>query len=129
MIIDDDDISNFIYRKVIENTHISRQIWDFQQARVALDYLSANLQDPSKLPDLVFLDINMPVLNGWDFLDEYAKNIWPNLPKPVVLCVLSSSVYKEDIEKASNYEQVSEYISKPLTSEHLKDISGKYFKK
>ncbi len=129
MIIDDDDISNFIYRKVIENTHISQQIWDFQQARVALDYLSANLQDPSKLPDLVFLDINMPVLNGWDFLDEYAKNIWPNLPKPVVLCVLSSSVYKEDIEKASNYEQVSEYISKPLTSEHLKDISGKYFKK
>ena len=64
MIVDDDEISNFIYRKVIDGTGISKTINDFQQARVALDYLVSNLKHKSALPDLIFLDINFRFYSG-----------------------------------------------------------------
>lgn len=127
MIVDDDEISNFIYRKVIDGTGFSKSISDFQQARMALDYLAENIKDESALPDLIFLDINMPIINGWEFLDEYNRSIQPHLSKNIVICMLSSSVYKEDIEKAKGYSHVNEYISKPLTRENLKEIAQKYF--
>ncbi|MEM6358661.1 MAG: response regulator [Bacteroidota bacterium] len=127
MIVDDDEISNFIYRKVIDGTGISKTINDFQQARVALDYLVSNLKHKSALPDLIFLDINMPVINGWGFLDEYRSNIQPHLPKKIVICMLSSSVYKEDIERAKGYSYVNEYISKPLTRDSLQKVVKKFF--
>ncbi len=127
MIIDDDEISNFIYHKVILNNGLSKRIIDFQQARNALDYLSQNVENEDELPDLIFLDINMPVINGCDFLDEFEEKIIPKLKKEIVICMLSSSVYKEDIEKAKAYKYVNEYISKPLTSEHINTIVKNHF--
>lgn len=127
MIVDDDDISNFIYRKVIESEDISEKVVDFQRARTALDFLMSNLDNVHELPDLVFLDINMPVIDGWGFLKEYKEKIYPKLPKNLVICMLSSSVYKEDIDRAKSYEIVNEYISKPLTGEQVSDIVSKHF--
>ncbi|MEM7106918.1 MAG: response regulator [Bacteroidota bacterium] len=127
MIIDDDEISNFIYRKVINHSGLSKQIREFQQARAALDYLGKNLHNDDNLPDIIFLDINMPVIDGWAFLKEYNDIVLPRLNKKIVICMLSSSVYKEDIEKANSFSNVNEYISKPLTSEGLISVVKRHF--
>ena len=127
IIIDDDEVSNFIYRKVIESTKVHESIKEFQRAKHALDYFIKNINDPSTLPDLVFLDINMPIMNGWQFLEEYSQKVLPHLPKRVVLCMLSSSVYKKDVDQANKNEQVDEYISKPLTQDKILLLVEKYF--
>lgn len=126
-IIDDDEVSNFIYRKVIETTKVSGSIREFQRARQALDYFIKNISDTSALPDLIFLDINMPIMNGWQFLEEYSKRVLPNLPKRIVLCMLSSSVYKKDVDQAKKNSQVDEYLSKPLTQGKIEFLVEKYF--
>ena len=127
MIVDDDDISNFIYRKVIESEDVAQKVIDFQQARAALDFLAKNIGKTNELPDLVFLDINMPVIDGWGFLNEFKEKIQPKLNKNLVICMLSSSVYKEDIDRAKSYKIVNEYISKPLTGQQVSSIVSKHF--
>jgi len=126
-IIDDDEVSNFIYKKVIEAVEVSESVREFPRAQTALNYLIENLDNPSALPDLVFLDINMPVMNGWQFLDEYSQKVSPAISKKIIICMLSSSVYKKDINRANKYTQVDEYISKPLTSEKIRFLVEKYF--
>ncbi len=126
-IIDDDEVSNFIYRKVIETTKVAGSIKEFQRARQALDFFIKNINDTSALPDLVFLDINMPIMNGWQFLEEYSKRVLPGLPKRIVLCMLSSSVYKKDVDEAKKNRQVDEYLSKPLTQDKIEFLVEKYF--
>ena len=78
------------------------------------------------VPDLIFLDINMPAMNGWDFLDQYEK-IEGLKDREIVLIMLSSSMYVDDINRAKTYPSVSDYITKPLTAAHLQQIVEKFF--
>ncbi len=128
MLIDDDDISSFIYRKIIEKAGLTKDhISTFLRGQDALSHLEKTIDSVTEFPDLILLDINMPVMDGWGFLDHYSENIWPNLSKRVVVCMLSSSVYQEDINRANSYTQVSDYISKPLTTAVLEDLIDKHF--
>ena len=128
LVIDDDDISNFIYTRVISASGIVENIKSCMSGQEALDYLEeVSKSDPDQFPAMIFLDINMPVMNGWDFLDEYNKIVPQNLQANSILCILSSSVYKDDIDKASSYTQVKEYVPKPLTTESLKELFNKHF--
>lgn len=128
MLVDDDTISTFIYRKVIEKGGISEKgISTFLKGEDALEFLLSNLDNPEEFPDLILLDINMPIMDGWGFLAEYSEKIWPKLSKRVVLCMLSSSVYKQDVDKAFSYSQVSDYVPKPLTSDSLAQLLKKHF--
>lgn len=128
LIIDDDDVSNFIYKRVIETTQSADKITTFIRAREALEYLEelAN-SSPEDFPDIIFLDINMPVMNGWQFLEKYQSSFDGSSVKRPVLCMLSSSVYQEDINKAYTYPDVKEYISKPLTSQIMNNLLIKHF--
>lgn len=128
LIIDDDDVSNFIYKRVIETTRTADKITTFIRAREALEYLKETADSaPEDFPDIIFLDINMPVMNGWQFLEKYENSFQSKLKKRPVLCMLSSSVYQEDISKAYTYTDVKEYISKPLTSQIMTNLIQKHF--
>lgn len=128
LIIDDDDVSNFIYKRVIETTRTADKITTFIRAREALEYLEETADSaPEDFPDIIFLDINMPVMNGWQFLEKYENSFQSKLKKRPVLCMLSSSVYQEDISKAYTYTDVKEYISKPLTSQIMTNLIQKHF--
>ena len=113
-LIDDDNIYQFTARAILESTGLAKQIRSFYNGSEAITYFQ-NPQniDPETLPDLIFLDINMPVMNGWEFLDEYHK-FYAMLPKPIALYVVSSSVDRDDMQKSRSYEGVRDYLVKPV---------------
>ncbi|HEY9534950.1 MAG TPA: response regulator [Mucilaginibacter sp.] len=122
LLVDDDEINNFIsiklIKKAVENTAISACL----NGRFAIDEL-VNIQkhDPSLLPDFILLDINMPIMNGWEFLDEYKRlNIDPEGKSKIF--IISSSVFSNDINKARSYPLVKNFISKPLSVEKIKEM-------
>ena len=113
-IIDDDPI--FVYgTKVILNCNSSfcSNIMVYENGREALDDLTSIMTLKEKLPEVIFLDLNMPILNGWEFLDNFCKI--PDIETKTRIYILSSSVYSVDIEKAKNYSIVKDFIEKPLT--------------
>ncbi len=119
LVVDDDAINTFIIKKIVEKTGFSVQMEKKSNGLVAINYLNECLNNPVLLPDLILIDINMPVLNGWEFLDTYATI---NITKPIAIYMLSSSVYENDIEKAKKYQSVKGFISKPISIPRLKEL-------
>jgi len=126
MVIDDDKVNNFICTKIIEKSGLADNVITCQSAEEGLTHLRNALVGQGAVPELIFLDLNMPVMSGWDFLEEY-KNSFGEIAPNVTLVVLSSSVYHEDINRAKSYVEVSEYMSKPITLDMLSIIDGQYF--
>lgn len=120
-IIDDDSIYVFGLKKIIEMNNLCKNILVFKNGEEALKYLAPLVTTSEEFPDVILLDINMPVLDGWGFLDEFTK-LKPKINKKVTLYMVSSSVNQEDIDKANKYEQVSDYIIKPINIDELKRI-------
>ncbi|MEM7509301.1 MAG: response regulator [Bacteroidota bacterium] len=126
MIIDDDEINNFICIKNMKDISFAENASYHLRAKEGLEYLKETLESSEELPDVIFLDINMPVMNGWDFLKEY-KSLLPQFNKPIALFMLSSSIYRKDIDMAGDHDEVTDYIIKPLSKDKLKDIQSRYF--
>ncbi len=103
-LIDDEYISNFINRKLIEHIDSSVYVTEFSNPEVAYGKL------PASKPDLIFLDINMPVMNGWDFLGKMAND-----GIKINVIILTSSVNNIDRKMAKKYKNVIGYIEKPAT--------------
>lgn len=122
-IIDDDEIYLFSVKKVIELNNLSDKVLEFKNGQEAIDFFSKNHKDEHALPDVIFLDINMPVMNGWEFLEEF-KKIQPAMSKSISLFVVSSSVDKSDVDKAKSLTPVQDYLTKPITANQLKSIYG-----
>ena len=122
MIVDDDDVNNFLCKKIISLARFSENIQTFIDADSALKYLKSNMNASGELPDIIFLDINMPIKNGWDFLKEYEK-FKEDLAKPIQIYMLSSSVYEEDVTRAKSMDVIVDYISKPLSESVLQKIA------
>ncbi|ATP57765.1 response regulator [Pedobacter ginsengisoli] len=120
LVIDDDDINIFIIKKVIEKTGYEVDMTSKSNGQLAIDYLTSITSNVEIFPHIILVDINMPILNGWEFLEAYEKL---NIVRPkVYLYMLSSSVYEYDIEKAKGFKSVNGFISKPLTIERLKEL-------
>ena len=122
-IIDDDEIYLFSVRKVIEINKLSDKVLEFRNGQEAIDFFST-CSDHEKLPDVILLDINMPVMNGWEFIEAF-KNIRPGFPKDIMLYVVSSSVDSTDVDKAKSLSNVHDYLVKPMTASQLKTIYQK----
>ncbi len=119
LVIDDDDINIFIIKKIVEKTGYNINMVAKTNGQFAIDYLSTIAENNENFPQLVLIDINMPVLNGWEFLEAYDKL---GISKRVDMYMLSSSVYENDIEKAKTYKTVKGFISKPLSINRLIEL-------
>ncbi|MCL5129666.1 MULTISPECIES: response regulator [unclassified Algibacter] len=123
-IIDDDDIYKFTVVKTLELLEFEKNIKVFADGEEALEFLVENLNKDNELPDVIFLDINMPIMDGYQFMEEYVK-IKSKLGKKTVIYMVSSSVDPVDIEKAKRISDISDYIIKPIEPGKLKSIMEK----
>lgn len=119
LVIDDDDINIFIIKKIVEKTGFDIEMVSRNNGQQALDYLNETIAQNKALPSLVLIDINMPVMNGWEFIEAYEEL---NIEQKVDMYILSSSVYENDIEKTKGYKTVRGFISKPLSMERLTEL-------
>jgi len=117
-LIDDDLIYQFTCKKLIQSLELPIELIPFLNGQEALDFLLKNAKVENKLPDFIFLDINMPILNGWQFLEDYV-NIKNQLCKPNLLYLVSSSIDFEDVERAAKNNLLTGYINKPISKEKI----------
>ncbi len=112
-IVDDDPIHQQISQIMLERLGVTKQIMKFCDAEEVLTYLKQHLQDAAAMPDVILLDLNMPVMDGWDFLNEYAT-LYHQIPQKVRIYVLTSSIDEKDKERVGQYHFVNGYLTKPL---------------
>ena len=118
-IIDDDPIFVFGTKRIMQIANFCNGFLVFHNGKEAYDNLRAIILAGEKLPDLILLDLNMPIWDGWHFLDEFTQI---PIEKPVTLYIVTSSIDPEDTERAKSYEIVSNYLVKPIKMDDLKKI-------
>ncbi len=121
MLVDDNDTDNFISKRIIEITKFANSVEVKNSGKSALDYLKEHENTPSMLPSLIFLDINMPIVDGFVFLYEFEK-FNDNVKDKCKVIILSSSDNKRDIDKIVNNNHVIKFITKPLTEVALEEV-------
>ena len=124
-IIDDDTIYHFILTSIINKYKLAESIISFLDGEKAIQYLTDNKTNNIKIPDVFFLDVNMPIMDGWMFIEQYAR-IKPDITKKILVFMLSSSMNPIDIERAGKISEISNYIIKPLNLEEVKIIFENY---
>ncbi len=121
LLIDDNDIDNFINERMITTNHFSSRVIVKNSGEEALKFLRDHASG-TDLPKIIFLDLNMPVMDGFAFLEEFEK-LPDNLKAQCKVIVLSSSISPEDINRASTNQYVVKYVNKPLNERYLEAIN------
>jgi CheY-like chemotaxis protein len=117
-IVDDDEIYIYLTKKIISETKLVENVKTFKNGKEILEFLEKNSSLPEQLPEVIFLDLSMPVMDGWGFLEEYIA-LKPSIGKLITIYIISSSISPFDLERASNISVVTDYIIKPITKEEL----------
>ena len=126
LLIDDDESTNFLNELILNEADCTKQIVAVQSGKKALDFIKQKKANSVKEPDLIFLDVNMPAMDGWEFLEEYVR-----LPKEdrnsIVIVMLTTSLNPDDEERAKTYSEVNGFCHKPLTFEILQSVMHEHF--
>lgn len=128
LLIDDDMVTWAICEMVLNKTEFTRKIEKLGNGKEGIDYFSAYFDKKKKgedisAPDLILLDLNMPVMDGWTFLEDYIRKYAERLPQTKI-AILSSTVNPEDFIRAQKYSIVVDFINKPLTIELIEELKS-----
>lgn len=125
--VDDDPITLMLCKMVISKSSFAKEIITAQNGEEALNYFDDlklnNLGNKiTSYPSIVFLDLNMPVMDGWEFLDQFSKEEYRSIFQNTRVIVLSSTIDPRDIEKSKTYPMVMDFLSKPITKEIIEQL-------
>jgi len=133
LLVDDNPNDNFFHEREIKKNDLATNVVTRNTGADALEYLKSKKGDENMQPELIFLDINMPGMNGWEFLQEY-NQMDKELPirvhelqNRVIIIMLTNSDNPDDEQRAKTWRFVSDYITKPLTKEKMDDIINRHF--
>ncbi len=121
-LIDDDEIVQFIVSKVIESTKLVNRIKTFSNGEEAINFLKSSSKNLDLLPEIILLDLNMPIMDGFEFLEKFIM-LEPKLGKKIAIYVVSSSISLTETERIKQISKVSDYIIKPITKEKFEKIA------
>lgn len=122
-IIDDDPIFVFGTKKIMEIANFCNNILIFNNGAEAYEGLKTLVEQKKELPEVILLDLNMPIMDGWQFLEKITTI---NIPESITIYIVTSSINPADIERSKKYNRVNKYIVKPITIDKLKDILESY---
>jgi CheY-like chemotaxis protein len=123
-IIDDDDVYIYAIKRLMSLQKLCDNVLVFKNGKEAIDYFIAHKDNVDSLPDIILIDVNMPVLDGWGFIDEYLANGFDKT-KVADLYMISSSIDPRDVKKAEAIPVIKKYIFKPITLDELNAVFGK----
>jgi CheY-like chemotaxis protein len=121
MIVDDNEFDSYITARLIENSHLAAEVIEFNSAKLALEFLVENQNNTKMLPDVILLDIYMPLMDGFEFIEKF-KGLSPEANSYCKICVVSTTVNDYYIHKAKIDENIR-FTSKPITTEFLSNLN------
>ncbi len=125
ILVDDDEVTNYVHESVIEDAGVTKDVLVAEDGQRALNLLQELEAKQAPSPNLIFLDINMPVMNGFEFLDAY-QQMKGQFKQPVIIVMLTSSLNPKDVSRAQA-AGATDFLDKPLTTDKLNNVLGKYF--
>ena len=125
LLIDDEEATGFLHQIMVEESGVTDRILLVDTAEKGLEKLAQLKSENPEISGLVFLDINMPVMDGWMFLDELRLNVHAYLIEGVCIYMVSASDYPKDFERIEAEPLVKGYVPKPLTSEKVIEVASK----
>lgn len=117
-VVDDDAIYQIIVNKIIQRSEMFSAIFSFKNGKDAIDAIHNSIQNKELIPDIILLDINMPIMDGWEFMEEMGF-LKSQISKQIIIYIVSSSIAAEDKNKSKTYPDILGYLSKPITAEDL----------
>jgi CheY-like chemotaxis protein len=120
-IVDDDEVYKFIVKKIIEIKELADHVLTFSDGEKAYNYIKENKVKPNFLPDIILLDINMPIMDGFLFIEEYIK-LKHEINKEIAIYMITSSIDPIDLERSKKYTDIKGFITKPISTEVLEKI-------
>ena len=124
LLVDDSNLTNFYNMKIIQSIDKSTHVYTAENGLQAIEFLSKN-DSEQNLPNIILLDLNMPVMNGFEFIDNFEKLSLKDKSKILIIC-LTSSNREDDFKKITNNKYVKGFIEKPLQKNAFKSILSKY---
>ena len=120
-LVDDDELFVYLTKRSIKQIDEVAQVKIFKNGLEAIKFIQSNKDQIDQLPELILLDLSMPIMDGWQFLDAFS-NLNLNLPYKIIIYIVSSSISPHDIERAKKINEVSDYIVKPIGKDKLMEI-------